>query len=309
MPYFWQEAGKTVERVYSHYHASTARHMHQSMSTVAVDDLRDSSFLQCFLAFSKREDVTTGDDSVSGQAKVGCAKSTDAWSMVSLDIQRCSLGHLYSCANRDGAKLKCQMLELEKMNLLESSSLADVDLDTVTSKDFHRPSVEKKDSASQSSDSGHSVHSDDLFESDTVGEDLHSATSSVSDFIRDSQVCAFISCLFNSFVDPYQKRICEVLKTEDIMGKLRLVWQSVDWLSQKAGDIFGVRGMDTLLPMSIFAMTLFPEDVFVDYYVQLLILQDIKPAFIIHSIYDFSLTSAFSIYLYLFEMMTSRMRM
>jgi hypothetical protein len=53
--------------------------------------------------------------------------------------------------------------------------------------------------------------------------------------------------------------------------------------------------------LSIFATASFPEDLFVDYYIQLLILQDLKPSFALHSMYDFSLTSTFSTYMYFFE--------
>ncbi|XP_076454941.1 uncharacterized protein LOC143289740 [Babylonia areolata] len=159
-------------------------------------------------------------------------------------------------------------------------------------------------SDSSTSDSGASIHSEDLYDDDddNNNDNAQNSTRPRTDSARSSQqTVANVLSLFDQIVGPYHRLVQAVLDAPDVMEKLRAVWRSVDFLCQKGGEVCRARGMDTLLPLSIFATTSFPEELFVGYFVQLLILTDLKPSFVFHSMYDFSLTSAMSSYVYLFQ--------
>lgn len=119
--------------------------------------------------------------------------------------------------------------------------------------------------------------------------------------IRSSQTVSSVLGVFDAVVEPYHEKVRQVLKAPTLMEKMRAVWKSVDLLSKKTQEVCNDKGMDSLLPMSIFATASFPEDLFVCYFIQLLILLDFKPAFAEHSIYDFSLASAISTFMFFFE--------
>ena len=254
-------------------------------------------------------DSCSAEDSPSELAVGSRSQSFDTVSAFGLDLQRCSMTDLYARANRDGAKLKLQMLELESVKCSvtslgsysssDSNDLGKADLSKeAVGTDIPEVSQLQKESSSSASDSGASVHSDDLFDTDSLTLD---EPCPERETIRGSQTVASVLNLFDSVVGPYHAKVQEVLNASSIMDKVRTVWQSVDLLSKKTGEICKARGMDTLLPMSIFATASFTEDMFVKYYIQLLILTDLKPSFAFHSMYDFSLTSALSTYMFFFE--------
>ena len=306
-PHFWKEAGKAVESVYTHYHAPQARRVHRRISSVALTDIIDGNIIQEFFHCASR-DHHSAEDSSSESA---CARIqlSDTASVVSLDLQRCSMTDLYAQVNRDGARLNCQMLDLKSVthsvNSLGSYSSSDSnDLSEVgPSKEGDSADIlqvgqlQKEDSSA--SDSGASVHSDDLFDTDGSISDK---SPQERETIQSSQaVGASVLSFFDSIVEPYHAKVQEVLDAPSVMEKMQAVWQSVDFLSKKTGEVCKARGMDTLLPMSIFATASFSEEMFVKYYIQLLILTDLKPSFAFHSMYDFSLTSTFSTFMFLFE--------
>ena len=307
-PHFWKEAGKAVENVYTHYHAPQARRVYCHISSVALADIMDSNFIQEFFVHGASIDHHSAKDSSSESA---CARlqSSDTASVVSLDLQRFSMTDLYALVNQDGARLACQMLGFQSathsVNSLGSYSSSDSnDLGKVglskegASADVPQVSQLQRENGS-ASDSGTSVHSDDLFDTDGSISDKSPQERETTQSRR--AVASVLSCFFDSIVEPYQAKVQEVLDAPSIMEKMQAVWQSVDFLSKKTGEVCKARGMDTLLPMSIFATASFSEEMFVKYYIQLLILTDLKPSFALHSMYDFSLTSAFSAFMYLFE--------
>ena len=338
-----QEAGKAVERVYSHYHAPQARRVHRLVTSAALADIMDSNFFQEFFvrgaASRNHGNGAEEEEAVSSEEPAASARlpSMDTVSAVSLDLQRCSMSDLYARVNRDGAKLKCQMLDLGSMtrSIASLGSRCSSDGNDVGRKDGASKEEEgaskegegaskegegaskegegaseeslvdrpRRPSSSSASDSGASVHSDDLFDTEdgSPSEQPPRGRGAQTEPIRSSQTVASVLSLFDSVVSPYHAKVREVLAAQSVMDKMRAVWQSVDLLSQKTGEVCKARGMDTLLPMSIFATASFTEDLFIDYYVQLLILTDLKPAFAFHSMYDFSLTNALATYMFLFE--------
>lgn len=343
--HFWKEVKDAVVRVYAHYHAPQAKRVHRHVAAMALADMMDSKMFEAIFNPASAIPSSSGSESFEDLGGAGLPvllrlPSADTVSAISLDLQRCSVTDLYAKVNRDGARLKCQMLEIESIRCSvslegsssdegrgERSSVADTvvkgdrgtggDTEVITynddkdsDKDGKGDTVKSlKDElddlppSSASSESGASIHWDDLYDNSSDSDRHHQSPDSENSdkTIRSSQTVQSVLGLFDSIVGPYHAKVREVLAAPDIMEKLKCVWQSVDFLSRKAGELCNQRGMDQLLPLSIFATASFPEDLFVDYYIELLILQDLKPSFALHSMYDFSLTSAFSTYMYLFE--------
>lgn len=310
-PYFWQEAGKAVEQIYTHFHAPQARKVHQVVSSVALSDIMDSNFFRDFFMRRLSRVSSSEGGEPSKESAVGFQGAADTVSAVSLDLMRCSVSDLYARVNRDGARLNYEMLEMDALcgtlDLFSVQSSSSGDLTTAQNDDTAastnslevRPEQILGRSDSSASDSGASIHSEDLFDLDTPGpEDRH---GSVTESMHSSQTVASVFNLFEVVVGPYQELVQAVLDAPNVMEKLRAVWRSVDFLCQKAGEICQARGMDTLLPLSIFATASFTQELFISYYIQLLILMDLKPSFAFHSMYDFTLTNAMSSYMYLFE--------
>ncbi|KAL8626023.1 hypothetical protein ACOMHN_012615 [Nucella lapillus] len=332
-PYFWRQAGAAVEQVYAHYHAPQARKVHRLVCSVALSDIMDSNFFHDFFhqRLSRTSSGVGGGGGRGGESSeksaVSFPKAADSVSAVSLDLMRCSVSDLYARVNRDGARLNYEMLEIEAMCgsldlfSVQSDSSGDLtaaqvgdDSDATAplatklgGEDAKTDLSDKSElgrSDSSTSDSGASVHSDDLFDPEVASgpKERGSSSNERTERVRSSsQTVASVLSLFELVVEPYHELVKEVLDAPSVMEKMRAVWKSVDFLCQKSGEICQARGMDTLLPLSIFTTTSFPEDLFVRYYVQLLILTDLKPSFAFHSMYDFSLTSALSSYMYLFE--------
>lgn len=146
-----------------------------------------------------------------------------------------------------------------------------------------------------SSDSGASVHSDDIFDAEP-GSESQTHTS-----VRSSQTVSSVVGLFESIVQPFHELVQKVIDCPDFFEKLKAVWHTNQFLSQKVTLHCGSSGMDSLLPMSIFAIVSLRRDLFIGYYIQLLMLIDFKPDFCVHSMYDFSLMNAYSPYVFLFE--------
>ncbi|KAL8598195.1 hypothetical protein ACOMHN_043266 [Nucella lapillus] len=325
-PHFWTSAGEAIEKIYTHYHARKAREIHRQVSSAALADIMDSHFFKkFFLGAGVSSEPDQGNDSEERDI-VGRFKSQDSLSALSLDLQRCSVTDLYALANRDGAKVNCHMMDLE--DLLASSPAESVGFE-------HSSGVSKGDHSS-----GENLMAGDSRESDASGEsgfviisaansdenDAHHDQSSAScspgssdqsardlggtdndngraeaTTVRSSQTVSSVLGIFSAVVEPYHLKVQQVLTAPNLMEKMRAVWKSVDFLSKKTQEVCKDKGMDSLLPMSIFATASFPEDLFVRYFIQLLILLDFKPSFALHSIYDFSLSSAISTFMFMFE--------
>lgn len=291
-----------VESVYTHYHAQQARKVHRLVPSMVTADIMDRNFFQQLCFREESRGCHSAEDFPSELAADARSRSFDTLSAASLDLRRCSMTDLYARANRDGAELKLQMLELESdkfsVTYLGSSSSSDsndlckanlsneaVGTDISEVSQLHRESKSASDSSAR-------VHFNGLFDTDKPCPEREN--------IWDSQTVAPVLSLSDSVVEPYHAKVQEVLNASSIVDKMRAVRQSVDFLSKKMEEICKARGMDNLLPMSIFATAGLSEDLFVKYYIQLLILIDLEPPFALHSVYDFSLISALSAYMFFF---------
>ena len=301
-PHFWKEVGEVVERAYTHYHAPRARQVYQQASSAALADIMDGHFFQEVFAGGVSRESESGDPVDEAVLRV---PSMERMSALSLDLQRCSMTDMYAAANKDGARLTCQMMTLEMMTqsiCLEtdsnSATQAEGESGSASTISTAEPIEEKKQGGRPVSSSGSDTCVKELSDLDRSAAKPH---GSESNSIRSSHTVSSVLSLFDNIVEPYHAKVHEVLQAPDILEKMRAVWQSVDFLSRKTGELCKARGMDTLLPMSIFATASFSEELFVQYFIQLLILLDLRPSFVLHSLYDFSLTNAFSTYMFLFE--------
>ncbi|XP_076436181.1 uncharacterized protein LOC143275787 [Babylonia areolata] len=337
--HFWKEAGEAIERAYTHFHAAQALEIHRQASSAALADIMDSRFFHKVFMDGMAVATPAGKpgppaERASGNsAAVGRLQTQDTLSALSLDLQRCSVSDLYALANSDGAKVNCHMLELDGFIAVEPLG---VGVSGDASKGEHgggetvaagksgksgRVNVEGNNfggsgiiisitdceeaghQSGSSSHEGSSFNSTDLNRTDDDDDDrvVVDQCGLAETSIRKSQTVASVLGVFDAIVDPYHEKVRQVLKAPTLMEKMRAVWKSVDFLSRKTQEVCNDQGMDSLLPMSIFATASFSEDLFVQYFIQLLILLDFRPSFALHSIYDFSLSNAISTFMFLFE--------
>jgi hypothetical protein len=114
-----------VLSVYTHYHAPEAREVYRRVTAMALADMMDSRMFQViFNPGRASSDPSEAPQGGGGEGEDGWTDlagavprnmSSDAVSAVSLDLQRCSVTDLYAKANRDGARLNKQMLEIESI--------------------------------------------------------------------------------------------------------------------------------------------------------------------------------------------------
>jgi hypothetical protein len=114
-----------VLSVYTHYHAPEAREVHRRVTAMALADMMDSRMFQVIFNPGRASpDPSEAPQGGGGEGEDGWTDlagsvprnmSSDAVSAVSLDLQRCSVTDLYAKANRDGARLNKQMLEIESI--------------------------------------------------------------------------------------------------------------------------------------------------------------------------------------------------
>lgn len=313
LPYFCKEALEDVESLYNHVYGSKAYSLHGIVSTLALNDIMDDAFFKDVFENRLKETTHTCRESGCATADISYSRSAESVSALSLDLQRCSISDLYEFANRDCQKLETQMCDLDLdpvRHVSASFSICERSLNGSNSL-----SVDATNSISQSdnnaqlphsmpssgSDSGASVQWDDLFAEDVVEEVVVPTTPKLNAAIVSSQTVASVLSVFESIVQPYQKMVQEVLDCTDLMEKMQAVWRSVTFLNRKTEEHCKSGGMDSLLPMSIFATVSLRREVFIRYYVQLQMLIDFKPDYFLHSMYDFSLTNAITPYIFLFD--------
>ncbi|KAK7455912.1 hypothetical protein BaRGS_00039446 [Batillaria attramentaria] len=313
MPHFCNTALAAVERVYFHFHSKKVARLQKMVSSLALADIMDEKFFADLFVNSLARDSgrhRTSDDSNFELLTLARSHSMESLAAVSLDLQRCSVTDLYAIANKDGARLQ-QRLELDSVGCFSSASVVSHSgSDSGEEKGGSRlgrkdsssvspsgdPLHPKDASPSDSSDSGASVHSDDLFSAEDPSSEKQASST-----ITSSQTVASVVGLFESIVQPFHELVQNVLDCPDFFQKLQAVWRTNKFLSEKVTLHCRSNGMDSLLPMSIFAIVSLRKELFVRYYVQLLMLIDFKPDFCLHSMYDFSLMNAYSPYMFLFE--------
>lgn len=311
MPHFCRESLQAVEKVYYYLHAQKVAQLHKKVSCLALADIMDEKFFaDLFVNSLSRVSSShqSGRESNFEVLTLARAHSMESLAAVSLDLQRCSVTDLYAIANKDGARLQ-HRLELDSVGHLSVVSVASSSgsdsgdgqkkpggseqIGATLGSDVIHP---ENASPSNSSDSGTSIHSDDLFGTETAGVQAQASHS-----ITSSQTVSSVVGLFESIVQPFHKLVQNVLDCPDFFEKLQAVWRTTQFLNEKVTLHCRSNGMDSLLPMSIFAIVSLRQDLFVQYYVQLLILIDFKPDFCLHSMYDFSLMNAYSPYMFLFD--------
>lgn len=307
IPYFCHEALETFEALYSHVHGANVRALHHNVANLALADIVDDKFFEdFFMSGLVREDAESKGEAWE-MITVPRVKSSNSLTAVSLDLQRCSVTELYAMADRDCAKLCQEMLDLDPQSRPSESPVHDSGEDNPegsscqhnSSSDTENNRQQQLSRTSSISDSGGSIHSDDLFSDFSDSPEVCQRTESAS--LRSSQTVQSVLGMFESVVQPFNNLVQQAVECPDLLGKLRIICQSTTFLNQKVEQHCTGHGMDSLLPMSIFATVSLREELFVRFYIQLLMLIDLKPDFFLHSIYDFSLTSAYTPYLFLFD--------
>lgn len=312
-PYFFRVTLSQLQQVYARLHSAHGAQMHAVVTSLALTDIVDERFFEDFFVRNLDWKRLKGDgkDGVAGQreAEEGLTpeESVEPLSSTTLvsDLRRCSVGELYALVDKDCLKLCKQMRELEHTEMLSGSlsSKSSSSSSSVSSPDVGDTDV-RSESKGHDSDSSSSSGDAEGRSEEAVLQQLKKRASALVFVTSKTQGRRSVTSLLaavDGVIAPFNALMQQVVDSPDLLEKLRLLEQGVRFLAQQVELHCQDKGMDSLLPMSLFATVCLQRDVFISLFTQLQLLNDFRHHVVLPAVYDFGLTSAYTPYFFLSE--------